>query len=64
MSQTQSAIKYEMDELPACKALLDQSAPDEPETLVNLAAISFKEVSTQRSASRVGHLVCAGAFAR
>lgn len=39
----QSAIKYEMDELPASKSLLDQCALDEPEAVVNLAAISFKE---------------------
>lgn len=45
--KTQSAIKYEMDELPACKALLDQCARDEAETLVNCAAVSFKEVSEE-----------------
>lgn len=40
----QSAIKYAMEELPACKALLDQCGEDEPETLINHAAIAFKEV--------------------
>ena len=39
----QSAIKYELDELPACKALLEQCPPEEPETLVNAAAVTFKE---------------------
>jgi hypothetical protein len=39
-----------MDELPACKSLLDQCAADEPGAVVNLAAISFKEVSKTQSA--------------
>lgn len=42
--QQQSSIKYEMDELPACKSLLDQCAQDDLETLINYAAISYKEV--------------------
>jgi hypothetical protein len=40
----QSAIKYELDELSACKALLDQCLQDDPQTIINYAAISFKEV--------------------
>jgi hypothetical protein len=41
-----SAIKYELDELSACKALLDQCLQDDPQTIINYAAISFKEVGT------------------
>ena len=39
----QAAIKYETDELGPCKALLDQCLADDPETIVNAAAILFKE---------------------
>lgn len=39
----QAAIKYEQDELAACKSLLDQCLPDDPETIINYAAIAFKE---------------------
>jgi tetratricopeptide repeat protein 30 len=38
----QSIIKYEQDELQSCKSLLDQ-CHDDPDVLVNYAAISFKE---------------------
>lgn len=38
----QSMIKYETDELPASKALLDQ-CQDDPEVVINYAAIAFKE---------------------
>lgn len=40
----QSAIKYQLEELLACRSLLDQAAEEDPETLVNYAAIDFKEV--------------------
>jgi hypothetical protein len=40
----QSAIKYQSEELLACRSLLDQAAEEDPETLVNYAAIDFKEV--------------------
>ena len=39
----QSIIKYEQDELSACKALLDQCVSDDPDVLINYAAIAFKE---------------------
>jgi tetratricopeptide repeat protein 30 len=39
----QSAIKYEQDELPACKALLDQCLSDVTDVVVNYAAVAFKE---------------------
>ena len=39
----QSVIKYEQDELPSCKALLDQCHSDDPDVLINYAAVAFKE---------------------
>jgi tetratricopeptide repeat protein 30 len=39
----QSAIKYEQDELHSTKALLDQCHSDDPDVLVNYAAVAFKE---------------------
>lgn len=48
----QSAIKYELDELSACKSLLDQCLQDDPQTIINYAAISFKEVSSSRARRR------------
>ena len=39
----QSIIKYEQDEIPSCKALLDKCHADDPDVLVNYAAIAFKE---------------------
>lgn len=39
----QAAIKYQMDELPSSKALLDQCESDEADVIVNYAAIAFKE---------------------
>ncbi|GMI00946.1 hypothetical protein TrLO_g12175 [Triparma laevis f. longispina] len=39
----QASIKYELDELGACKSLLDSCLPDDPETIIAHAAISYKE---------------------
>ena len=39
----QSMIKYELDELPASKSLLDQCHNDDPDVAINYAAIAFKE---------------------
>lgn len=39
----QSVIKYEQDELSASKGYLDQCHSDEPDVIINYAAISFKE---------------------
>jgi tetratricopeptide repeat protein 30 len=39
----QAVIKYEQDELSSCKALLDQCQSDDPDVVVNYAAIAFKE---------------------
>jgi tetratricopeptide repeat protein 30 len=43
MLMLQSVIKYEQDELSSCKALLDQCHADDPDVLINFAAIAFKE---------------------
>lgn len=39
----QAIIKYEQDELATCKSLLDQCPADDPDVMVNYAAIAFKE---------------------
>ena len=39
----QAVVKYSQDELPSCKALLDQCHSDDPDVIVNYAAIAFKE---------------------
>ena len=41
--QLQASIKYEQDELSACKSLLDGCLPDDPDTVINFAAIAYKE---------------------
>ena len=41
----QAAIKYEQDDLMNTKALIDQCAPDEADTLVNQACVMYKEAS-------------------
>lgn len=38
-----SSIQYEQDELSSCKALLDQCQSDDPDVIINYAAVSFKE---------------------
>lgn len=40
---SQGAIKYEQDELPACKSLVDQCLSDDPDTIISYASIAFKE---------------------
>lgn len=39
----QAIVKYEQDELPSSKALLDQCHTEDPDVIVNYAAISYKE---------------------
>ena len=39
----QAAIEYEQDDLPSCKASLEQCLPDDPDTIVGLAAVLYKE---------------------
>ena len=43
----QAAIKYEQDDLMNTKALIDQCAPEDADTLVNQACVMYKEASTQ-----------------
>jgi tetratricopeptide repeat protein 30 len=43
MVMLQSMIKYEQDELQSSKGLLDQCVVEDPEVIVNYAAIAFKE---------------------
>ena len=43
MISLQAAIKYEQDELSGCKSLLDRCLTDDPETIINYAAVAFKE---------------------
>jgi len=39
----QAAIEYEQDDLTGCKAHLDQCLPDDPDTVVGLGAVLYKE---------------------
>mmetsp|Transcript_18681 Transcript_18681/g.20313 ORF Transcript_18681/g.20313 Transcript_18681/m.20313 type:complete len:662 (+) Transcript_18681:98-2083(+) len=39
----QSIVKYDQDELPASKGYLDQCQGDDPDVVINYAAIAFKE---------------------
>ncbi len=39
----QAATSYEQNDLPTCKALVDQMLPDEPDTIVNSACILYRE---------------------
>ncbi len=39
----QAAIAYEQDDLNSCKAHLGQCLPDDPETIVGLGAVLYKE---------------------
>lgn len=39
----QAAIEYEQDDLPSCKASLEQCLPDDPDTIVGLGAVLYKE---------------------
>ncbi len=41
--QLQAAIAYEEDDLPRSRALLDACVPDDPDTLVNHACLTYKE---------------------
>eukprot|EP00935_MAST-01C_sp_MAST-1C-sp1_P002357 g2357.t1 len=39
----QAAIKYEMDDMPGTKALVDQCMHDDPDTVINYGCIAYKE---------------------
>ena len=52
----QAAIKYESDDVPGCKYLIDQAPPDDPETVTNQACLLFKVRLSQT------HIYLLGAF--
>eukprot|EP00937_MAST-01D_sp_MAST-1D-sp2_P001215 g1215.t1 len=39
----QAAVKYDQDDLPGCKALVDECLHDDPDTVVNYGCIAYKE---------------------
>mmetsp|Transcript_23212 Transcript_23212/g.68402 ORF Transcript_23212/g.68402 Transcript_23212/m.68402 type:complete len:677 (-) Transcript_23212:459-2489(-) len=39
----QGAIRYEMDDLAGTRAVIDQQVPEDPDTVVNLACVLYKE---------------------
>ncbi|KAJ1513294.1 Tetratricopeptide repeat protein 30A [Coelomomyces lativittatus] len=39
----QAAIKFELDDLSGCRLLIDQCAPDDPDTLFNQACLLYKQ---------------------
>ena len=42
MLMLKAAIRYEEDDLSACKSLVDQCLDDDPDTIINLACIMYK----------------------
>ena len=58
--QLQASIKYEQDELSACKQLLDGCLPDDPDTVINFAAIAYKEGEFEGACNVCGgsHMYC------
>nr|KAJ3418848.1 Tetratricopeptide repeat protein 30A [Polyrhizophydium stewartii] len=48
----QAAIKYEMDDLAGCKALVDQCPGDDPDALVNQACLLFKEAKYDEACAK------------
>ena len=43
MAMLQAAIKYQQDDLRSCVSLVDECIPDEPETVICLGCVAFKE---------------------
>lgn len=39
----QTAVRYEQDDLPGTRAVLEQCLPEDPDTIVNLACVLYKE---------------------
>ncbi|KAJ3193110.1 Tetratricopeptide repeat protein 30A [Irineochytrium annulatum] len=48
----QAAIKYELDDLPGCKLLVEQSPPDDTDTIVNQACLLYKEAKYEEAAMK------------
>eukprot|EP01039_Chlorochromonas_danica_P003860 gene3860-4217_t len=53
----QSIIKYEQDELPASKGYLDQCHHEDPDVLINYAAIAFKEGNYAQARSQYSEAI-------
>eukprot|EP00899_Mesostigma_viride_P015377 jgi/Mesvir1/23840/Mv10645-RA.1 len=43
MINLQAAVKYEQDDVAGCKALLDECPADDPETVINMGCVLYKE---------------------
>jgi len=48
----QAAIEYEQDDLPSCKASLEQCLPDDPDTIVGLGAVLYKECAYEAAKNK------------
>lgn len=48
----QAAIEYEQDDLPSCKAKLEECLPDDPDTIVGLGAVLYKEGEYESAKNR------------
>jgi tetratricopeptide repeat protein 30 len=53
----QAVIKYEQDELPSCKSLLDQCHQDDPDVVINYAAISYKEGEYEKARNQYSEAI-------
>lgn len=53
----QSIIKYEQDELPGSKGYLDQCHNEDPDVLINYAAIAFKEGNYAKARSQYSEAI-------
>lgn len=45
----QACIKYEQDELQACKSLLDNCVQDDPDIIINSGCVAFKEAMSMHA---------------
>ena len=53
----QAVIKYEQEEVQSCKALLDQCYSEDPDVLVNYAAIAFKEENFESARTQYADVI-------
>lgn len=53
----QSIIKYEQDDLIGSKSLLDKCHADEPDVIINYAAIAFKEGNYESARSQYSEAI-------
>ena len=59
----QASIKYEQDELGQCKGLLDRCLQDDPDVVINAAAISFKNGEYEKARTQYGEAINALGYA-